>query len=142
MKIRTAAVKMWFNKKKEPEIELPVTRVDYPYGTCVETEAGTYLIRNGYRLRMFSERVVDSWALRVVLSTEHAIRHLEVKGILGFRDGTLIKDVSDGSVYLIAHNQRRHVTTPDIEVYGMYLDEAFFVSKEEAELHPKGDDLK
>lgn len=132
---------MWWTKKND-SLPLPLSRVDYPYGTCVETETGAYLIRDGFRLKMLTDRVVDNWALPVVMSTDKAVMHLPVRGNLGFRDGALIKDVSDGKVYLIAHNKRRHVVTPDLELYGIKLDSAILVSKEEVEIHPKGDDLR
>lgn len=132
---------MWF-KRGRRESDLPLSRVDYPYGTCVETENGTYLVRAGYRLKMLTDRVVDSWGLRVVVSTEKATAHLPVKDSLGFRDGALIKDASDGRVYLIAFNKRRHVVTPDLDMYGLSFKDALLVSREEVHFHPEGDDLK
>ena len=38
----------------------------------------------------------------------------KMSGILGFRDGTLVKDISDGKIYLISDAKRRHVIDPDV----------------------------
>lgn len=129
--------------KKKPVPPAPRKRLDvkvsWPEGTFVTTETDTFFIKAGKRYRLFSPRVFASWRAGNVLVTEQSISHIKKAGILGFRDSTLIKDISDGRIYLIAGSKRRHITNPDvIEALGYPL---ITVSHDETNIHPEGEEL-
>lgn len=130
-------------KKREPELPpRPTQPIDYPDGLAVETEKGLYYIKNKKKFRFFSERVFDTWSLEPVRSSEQAVKHMPRAGVLGFRDGSLIQDYSDGKLYIIAGNRRRMITSPDVlEVLGRDYDDVVAASREEIELHDEGDPI-
>lgn len=127
----------------EPEpVPLRTEKTDYPYGMCVETERGFFLIRDKVRFRISSDRILWSWRFDPVETTESAVKHFAIAGKLGFRDGTLINNLADGKMYLVSKNKKRHITSPDaFDKYGLHLSDMLTVSAEEANLHEDGDDL-
>lgn len=135
-------------KKKQPALPEPepitlrTEKTDYPYGTCVKTEAGYFLIRDKVRFRIGSERILWSWKFNIVETTEAAVRHFVIAGKLGFRDGTLINNLADGKMYLVSKNKKRHITSPDaFDKYGLSTSDMVYVSDAEAKLHEDGDEL-
>jgi hypothetical protein len=61
---------------------------------------------------------------------------------LGFRDGTLIKNIADGKMYLISQNKKRHVVDPDSFIrYGLDRSSIIEVSDMEANAHDIGENL-
>lgn len=129
--------------RKKPKPSLPSKPTNYPHGTCVRTEAGYFLIRDGKRYYLPTQRVVDSWAFpRIVPSTEAAVKHYRIAAKVGFRDGSLIYNISDGKIYLIANNERRHITSPEaLERVGARTTDTVLVSEYEAQLQRQGEDL-
>jgi hypothetical protein len=123
---------------------VPKSRVEYPEGVCVKTEKGYYYIGKKFRYSIKSQRVLESWRFNVLGSSEAAVKHYTVSSKpLGFRAGTLIKNIADGKIYVISQNLRRQVTSPDILVsYGYLESQAIVVSEEEANLHDNGEVLK
>jgi len=85
-----------------------------PSGLIAHTELGYYYIKGNLRYNFISERAMNSWKLPIVETKESIILNLKKAGILGFRDGTLVKDISDGKIYLISDSKRRHVIDPDV----------------------------
>lgn len=85
-----------------------------PSGLIANTEKGFYYVKSGKRFKFISERAKDSWSLNSIRTTEKALGSLPVSGLLGFRDGSLLKDISDGKIYLISDNKRRHIVDPDV----------------------------
>ena len=85
-----------------------------PSGLIAKTEKGYFYVKGKKRFRFVSDRAMISWALPVVETTESVMSYLPVTGVLGFRDGTLVKDISDGKIYLISDSQYRHVVDPDV----------------------------
>jgi len=60
-------------------------------------------------------------------------------GTLGFRDGTLIKDISDGKIYLISDSKRRHIIDPAVL---NWLDtEMIRAGQKEVLIHEEGEPL-
>jgi len=55
-----------------------------------------------------------SWSLPIVETKEPMMINFPINGVIGFRDGTLVKDISDGKIYLISDNKRRHIVEPDV----------------------------
>jgi hypothetical protein len=122
---------------------VPTTPTNYPYGLCIQTEAGYFLMREKFRFRIPSERVLESWRFNVIRSSEAAVKHVKVGGKIGFRDGTIINNIADNRYYLISQNKRRHIIEPDVfEKYGLNWGDVLLVSDEEANLHTDGEVLK
>lgn len=137
--------RMLRRKAKELPVDpaIPTTPTDYPYGLCVQTEAGYFLMREKFRFRIPTERVLESWSFKVIPSSEAAVKHVKVGGKIGFRDGTLICDMSNQRHYLISQNKKRWIVSPDVwERYGLDWGDVILVSDEEANLHSDGEVLK
>ena len=67
---------------------------------------------------------------------------MKLAGKLGFRDGTLIKNIADGKMYLVSQNKRRHIVDPDsFDRYGLDRNQVIEVSELEAAAHDLGDNL-
>jgi hypothetical protein len=115
---------------------------NFPSGLAVKTESGVYWIKDGKRYKLISDRAANSWAFTTSQGTENAISHIKVVGKLGFRDGSLIKNISDGKIYLISQNKRRHIISPDVfERYGLNRSAIIEVSEVEVNMHNIGEDL-
>lgn len=131
----------WFKKKNVTTKErLPVDRpVAWPNGIAVKIDGVYWYIKGDTRLRIISERALRTWGLHVSDGTNASAAAFREAGTLGFRDGSLIKDISDGKIYLIASSKKRHITDPDVlEILGYPVVE---VSRAEAAIHPNGEDL-
>jgi hypothetical protein len=133
-------MKNFFKRKNKHEPRLLVDRkVTWPNGIAVRTPDHIWYLKNGKRMLIFSERVLQSWNFYLGHGTDASVSHFPRAGVIGFRDGTLIRDVSDGKMYLIEGSKKRHITSPDVLVL---LDwPVIDVSKLEAEIHPQGDEL-
>jgi len=77
-----------------------------------------------------------------VNATEAALTGFKVAGKLGFRDGTLIKNVADGKMYLVSQNKLRHIVDPDsFTKYGLDRSKVIEVSEAEVSAHDLGEKL-
>jgi hypothetical protein len=66
----------------------------------------------------------------------------KLAGKLGFRDGTLIKNIADGRIYLVSQNKLRHVVDPDsFTRYGLDRSKVIEVSETEISAHDLGEKL-
>ena len=129
---------MWKKRSKKT----PKSPTEYPTGTVVHTESGWYYINGKFKHKFLNRRVMESWNFRVVESSDVAISKYFKAKALGFRDGTLIRDISDGKIYLIAGKQRRTLASEEaFERLGLSHKDAQWVSVKEVELHEKGDDI-
>ena len=127
-------------KKLQPKIVTKQTL--FPSGIAVQTDKGIYWIKDGKRFKVISDRAAKSWSFATVNATEQAISGMKLVGKLGFRDGTLIKNISDGKMYLISQNKRRHIVDPDsFETYGLDRSNVIEVSEMETNMHDIGEDL-
>lgn len=132
---------MWWRRKKaKPLSPVPTVPVEYPTGTCVQTEKGVFFIKGKFRFRVTSDRILSSWRYPFVIrSSEEACAKYQVGGKLGFRQGTLVKDMSNGKMYLISENLRRQVVSPDFfDVMLFPRDAVIEASPEEIALHKEG----
>lgn len=127
---------------KKPQAAKVISPTLIPSGLAVKTDKATYWVKDGKRYRLISERAIKSWSFTIVNATEEAVAGMKVVGKLGFRDGTLIKNIADGKMYLISQNKKRHVVDPDsFDKYGLNRKSVIEVSEAEANMHDIGENL-
>ena len=115
---------------------------NFPSGIAVKTDKATYWIKDGKRYKLISDRAAKSWMFTTVNATEAALSGIKLVGKLGFRDGTLIKNIADGKMYLVSQNKLRHVVDPDVfNRYGLDRSNIIEVSELEIKAHEIGEDL-
>ena len=128
--------------KKNTQSTLITSPTNFPSGIAVKTDTGTYWIKDGKRYKLISKRAEASWSFTTVHATEQSLSLIKQAGKLGFRDGTLIKNIADGKMYLISQNKRRHIVSPDsFTKYGLDRSKVIEVSESEINLHELGDNL-
>jgi len=138
-----------FRKKKFQAVKLPTIRqpkdiTDLPTGTVIETVNGDYFyIKGSKKFRIISDRILFSWSFpRTVYVTQACADRYKTFGRLGFREGTIIRDITTSAIYLISENKKRLVTTPDaLDNLGVATDGIMLVSPEEAGIHEGGEDI-
>lgn len=121
-------------------------RINYsprvPSGMIAKTEKGYFYVKGEKRFKFISDRARDSWGLRVIETSEQTMSSHKVVGIVGFRDGTLIKDISNGKIYLIVDNKKSLVVDPDdLRLLGFKKQDIILVSKKEADFQKEGEIL-
>jgi len=110
-----------------------------PSGLMAKTEKGFFYVKNDKRFKVISDRALKTWKLQIVHTTEQYMKNVKIVGIVGFRDGSLIKDISNNKVYFISNNQKLHITSPDvIKLLGYKKDDIILVSAKEAAVHKEG----
>lgn len=115
---------------------------NFPSGIAVQTDKFTYWIKDGKRYKLISDRAAKSWSFTTVNATENALSGFKLAGKLGFRDGTLIKNIADGKMYLVSQNKRRHIVDPDcFDTYGLDRSKVIEVSESEILAHDLGENL-
>jgi len=115
---------------------------NFPSGIAVQTDKATYWIKDGKRYRLISDRAAKSWCFTTVKATESALSGIKLAGKLGFRDGSLIKNIADGKMYLVSQNKLRHIVDPDIFIkYGLDRSNLIEVSEAEVKAHDLGEIL-
>ena len=115
---------------------------NFPSGIAVKTDKDTYWIKDGKRYKLISNRAAESWSFTTVLATEAALSGIKLAGKLGFRDGSLIKNLADGRMYLVSQNKLRHIVDPDsFNRYGLDRSKAVEVSDKEISAHDLGENL-
>ncbi len=127
--------KMW---KKKPQtktsIQPPLVPTAYPSGVAVFDGVNTYFIKNNKKYRIISERAVKSWGFKVWYGSPESLSKIVLGGILAFRDGSVIKDVSNGKIYLVVNGMKQHITTPDFFTkFGVNPEYIIEVSAKEAD---------
>jgi len=110
-----------------------------PSGLIAHTEKGYFYIKGLKKFKFVSERAMLSWNLPVISTTDDKLSEFKLFGTLGFRDGTLIKDISDGKIYLVSDSKRRHVTDPDVLEW--LNTDIVKASQKEVLIHEEGDKL-
>lgn len=127
---------------KRTQTTLIKSPTNFPSGIAVKTESGTYWIKDGKRFKLISDRAAQSWLFTTINASDSALINIKIAGKLGFRDGTLIKNIADGKMYLISQNKKRHITSPDIfNKFGLDRSRLIEVSAVEIAAHDLGDDL-
>lgn len=132
-------MRLW---KPQPK-SLPKKPVKYPDGLALDTGENVWYTKNGLLYKCYSQRTLDSWRFKVIKTTPEAVAGFKQGGILGFRDGTLLRDISDGKLYLVSGNKRRHIVSPDFfDLYGFEKSDAVLASRAEIELHQPGEPIE
>jgi len=132
-------LKLLKNTKNTLAISQPT---NFPSGIAVKTDKDTYWIKDGKRYRLISDRAAQSWCFTTVLATEAALTGIKLVGKLGFRDGSLIKNLADGKMYLVSQNKLRHIVDPDsFNRYGLDRSKMIEVSEKEISAHDLGENL-
>lgn len=127
-------------KNSQPTIVSVPT--NFPSGIAVKTNSGTYWIKDGKKFKLISNRAEESWSFTTVNAKDSALSGIKTVGKLGFRDGTLIKNIADSKIYLISQNKRRHIVSPDsFNQYGLDRSKIIEVSDSETNMHEQGEDL-
>jgi hypothetical protein len=127
---------------KNTQIHLITSPINFPSGIAVKTDKATYWIKDGKKFKLVSDRAEKSWSFTTVNAVESALSNIKLAGALGFRDGTLIKNIADGKIYLISQNKRRHIIDPDsFTKYGLDRSKVIEVSEAETNMHDIGDNL-
>mgnify|MGYP003334818810 CR=1 FL=1 len=127
---------------KNTQTALITSPTNFPSGLAVKTDKATYWIKDGKRFKLISDRAAQSWAFPTVNATEAALTGFKIAGKLGFRDGTLIKNIADGKIYLISQNKKRHIVDPDSFIkYGLDRSKTIEVSEAESNMHDIGENL-
>ena len=115
---------------------------NFPSGLAVKTDKATYWIKDGKRYKLISDRAAKSWMFTTVNATEAALSGIKLVGKLGFRDGSLIKNIADGKMYLVSQNKLRHIVDPDVfDRYGLDRSIIMEVSEAEIKAHELGENL-
>jgi len=122
-------------QKPQNKIYSPIV----PSGLIAHTEKGYFYIKGLKKFKFVSERAMLSWNLPVISTTDDKLSEFKLFGTLGFRDGTLIKDISDGKIYLVSDSKRRHVTDPDVLEW--LNTDIVKASQKEVLIHEEGDKL-
>ncbi len=127
---------------KNTKSTLVISPTNFPSGLAVKTDKGIYWIKDNKRYKLISDRAAKSWFFTTVNATEQAVAGMKLVGKLGFRDGSLIKNIADGKIYLISQNKRRHIISPDVfNAYGLDRNMIIEVSEMETNMHDQGDNL-
>ena len=127
--------------KKNPQ-KIVSSPTIFPSGIAVKTDKAIYWIKDGKRFKLISDRAARSWMFTTVDATESAVSGMKLAGKLGFRDGTLIKNIADGKLYLISQNKKRHIVDPDtFNKYGLDRSQVVEVSAFEISMHELGENL-
>jgi len=125
-----------FQKKVKPKrTYYPVV----PSGLIAHTEKGYFYIKGSKRYTVVSERAAMSWSLPIISTKDQMLSNLPIAGVVGFRDGTLVKDISDGKIYLISDSKRRHVVEPDVLEW--LEQDIVDAGQKEIFVHPEGEKL-
>ena len=128
--------------KRKKQTQTLTNPVILPSGLAVKTDSGVYWVKDGKRFKLISDRAAKSWAFPTVYAIDQAVSGMKVVGKLGFRDGTLIKNIADGKIYLISQNKRRHIVNPDsFDKYGLDRSNIVEVSDSETNMHDLGENL-
>ena len=133
-------MKLRFRKPQQNKTNNPINKFKPIDGLMITDGEKYWFIRGEKRMKCFSLRSFESWGLESILLTPSAINAIKPGGILGFRDGSLIKDIVSGKIYLVSSSKVRLITDPTIlDILGR--DRVIEVSPEEIDIHTKGEIL-
>lgn len=113
-----------------------------PSGLIAKTEKGYFYVKGNKRFKFVSDKAMSTWNLKVVDTTEAYLSEIKICGNIGFRDGTLIKDISNSKIYLISDSKKRHVTDPQVFIDLNYTkQDIVLASSKETACHVEGEKI-
>ena len=127
-----------FQKKQTVQLIKNYTPL-VPSGLIAHTESGYFYIKGNKKFTFVSDRAMTSWDLPIIETKDSVMSGYPRAGMLGFRDGTLVKDISDGKIYLISDSKRRHVIDPDVLEW--LNAEIIQIGQKELFVHSEGEKL-
>jgi len=147
IKLIMLAIKIKFihNQKDNSKYIKPITNnignVYIPNGYCILIKDNYFYFKDNVLYPIKTKRVLLSWCFEniVCLDKENAAGY-KIGPALGFRDGSLIKDISTSYIYFVSSGKKRKVLNPDVITnLGLKESDAILVSQEEAAMHPSGE---
>jgi len=110
-------------------------------GLAITDGLNTWYVKGSKRFKVFSDRALNSWNFPVILNVNpNVLDGIEDCGVIGFRDGSLIKDIVSGKIYLVSGSKVRLITNPDtLDILGR--DKVIEVSSDEIKIHLEGEPL-
>jgi hypothetical protein len=110
-------------------------------GIAITDGLNTWYVKGSKRFKVFSDRAVNSWNFPVILNVNpNVLDVIEDCGVIGFRDGSLIKDIVSGKIYLVSGSKVRLITNPDtLDILGR--DKVIEVSSDEIKIHIEGESI-
>lgn len=131
-----------FKRKPVPvEPVVPAGPFTYPSGTCVITESGRYYLKGNKKYKIKSDAVFKSWNFPLVIKSSDAAISGYTPSLrrLGFRDGTVLRDIYDTSLYVVSDAKRVPINTVEMyEALGIEEKSIPYVSHEDVVFHPEG----
>jgi len=133
-------MKLRFRKPPQKQVNPAINKIKPIDGLMITDGENYWFIKGGKRVKCFSYRSFKSWSLDAILATPQACKTIPLAGTLGFRDGSLIKDVVSGKIYLVSGSKVRLITNPDtLDILGR--DKVIEVSSDEIKIHIEGEPL-
>jgi hypothetical protein len=133
-------LRVWKKKLDESPVK-EINNFTPVEGLAITDGLNTWYIKGSKRFKVFSDRAVNSWNFPVILNVNpNVLDGIEDCGVIGFRDGSLIKDIVSGKIYLVSGSKVRLITSPDtLDVLGR--DKVIEVSSDEIKIHIEGEPL-
>ena len=133
-------MRVWKKKLDESPVK-EINNFTPVEGLAITDGLNTWYIKGSKRFKVFSDRAVNSWNFPVILNVNpNVLDGIEDCGVIGFRDGSLIKDIVSGKIYLVSGSKVRLITSPDtLDVLGR--DKVIEVSSDEIKIHIEGEPL-
>lgn len=137
-----------FNRKQKLSLIIPTDKIKYPIWTILK-QSDEYFIVTGTKAirKLISQRAALSWSAIPVLTSKEALVDYVLTGRAGFRPGTILKSVVNGSCYFIGGTQiyealRMQILTPDFWSVALYdKASAVEVSLNELYFHKEGESI-
>lgn len=127
--------------KEAPSFKVPDSPVKYPDGMAVVTESGKFYLKNGRKYKIKSEAAFKSWSFPVVAQSSDAAisKYRPSLRPLGFRDGTVVRDIFNQELYIIAGGLRVRIDTPEaLEILNLDDSKVPYASHEDVVFHREG----
>lgn len=134
---------MFKKKIKNPTPEpVPQDLKNIPDGTAIEAKGIYFFVKGGKKYRIPSLSILKSQnyprVLKVTPKSANAIPNSVHK--IGLREGSVVKDISDGRYYLISGNKTRHITSPNV-LSQLGNPDVILVSHQDIILHEGGREI-